>query len=76
MDKTNELLRYGTFIEDVQTKEENGYRRTRVIEYKGKRYLHEMFNGKVIKCCEVWEKLQNFSCTENNQVTHNSINGK
>lgn len=53
MDKSTELLRYGTFVEDTQTEEENGYRRTRVIEYEGKRYLHEMFNGKVIKCCEV-----------------------
>ena len=53
MDKSTELLRYGTFIEDVQTEEENGYRRTRVIEYQGKRYLHKMFNGEVIECYEV-----------------------
>lgn len=55
MDKSTELLRYGIIKEDRQTEEENGYRRIRVIEYENKRYLHEMFNGEVIKCCEVQE---------------------
>lgn len=55
MDKSTELLRYGIIKEDRQTEEENGYRRIRVIEYENERYLHEMFNGEVIKCCEVQE---------------------
>lgn len=55
MDKATELLRYGTFIKDIQTEDENGYKRIRVIEYEGKRYIHEMFNGKVIKCYEMQE---------------------
>lgn len=55
MNKATELLRYGTFIKDIQTEEEKGYRRTRIIEYEGKRYIHEMFNGEVIKCCEMQE---------------------
>lgn len=48
-----ELLRYGTIKADVETAEKDGFRRVRVIEYKGKKYFHHMFNGEVIECYEV-----------------------
>lgn len=50
---STDLLRYGTYIEDVETEEANGYRRVRIIEYKEKRYLHKMFNGELIELKEI-----------------------
>lgn len=53
MNKSTELLRYGTIKADVTTDEKDGCRRIRVIELDGKKYFHHMFNGEVIECYEV-----------------------
>lgn len=50
---SNDMFRYGTFKADIETEEKNGFRRIRVIEYQGKKYLHHMFNGEIIDIYEV-----------------------
>lgn len=50
---SKELLTYGDIKADIETEEKYGYRRIRVIDLKGVKYLHHMFNGEVIECYEV-----------------------
>lgn len=47
------LLHYGKLKADIETKEEDGFRRIRIIELDGKKYFHHMFNGEIVEIFEV-----------------------
>lgn len=50
---SKELLNYGSIKFDMETKEEDGYRRLRVIRYKRRVYVHHMWNGRIIELFEI-----------------------
>lgn len=45
----DDLLRYGTRLFDLDTEEVGGFRRVRVFELNGDKYVHHMFNGNVVE---------------------------
>ena len=47
------LLRYGKITSDIETKEEEGYRRIRTIRLNDKIYYHHMFNGAIVEIFEI-----------------------
>ena len=47
------LLHYGKILYDVNTVEQNGFRRVRAIKYNGMIYMHHMLNGEVIDIQEL-----------------------
>jgi len=44
-----QLVLYGTIRYDLQTQDSEGFRRVRVFEFKGQKYVHHMLNGDVIE---------------------------
>lgn len=50
---SNLLLHYGIITSDIETKEEDGYRRIRTFRYNGKCFYHHMFNGELIEIFEI-----------------------
>ena len=49
----DDLMAYGEIKADIETVEEDGCRRMRVIELDGKKYFHHMFNGEIVEIFEV-----------------------
>lgn len=50
---SKELMQYGQITKKFDIEDESGIETIRIIKFKGKAYLHYMYNGEVIEITEI-----------------------